>query len=319
MTKGRLSPAAAAPRGALDLPAPVTRAFAELTPRGQVRRLRALAAMHSARTTSTSRAARSRRSAFNTVFRVDAADGSSYALRVSPALRIHADGCEEAEAAWVTALRRDVGFPTPAVIPARDGAPVVWASAPGVPEPRSCVLFEWLGGTTLRRRMTVDGIRQTGVLGGAGARARGRVRDRARLGGALVADRVLYFRVADRLEELRPDVRLGARRRSSPAPSGRSTSCGGTRPIPPHLLHGDLQSGNVLVARGRASLIDFQDLIWGFEIHRRRVRAARARRCSSPGGRTCWAAFRAGLRGAVRPWPEADREVVGGADSRPGT
>ena len=74
------------------------RAFGELTERGRVRRLggiaRAALQSYDLDVVRVSYAAR----AFNTVFRVDAASGVSYALRVSPEQRIHADGCEELEA-----------------------------------------------------------------------------------------------------------------------------------------------------------------------------------------------------------------------------
>jgi Ser/Thr protein kinase RdoA (MazF antagonist) len=126
------------------------RAFEELTTRGRIRRLRRLALdaldqydLDVARCAFHARA-------FNTVFRVDATNGSTYALRMSPSLRIHADGCEVAEAAWLATLRRDAGLPVPKVIPARDGSVVVWVSIPGVSEARSCVLFEWVRGHRLR-------------------------------------------------------------------------------------------------------------------------------------------------------------------------
>ena len=130
-------------RGLLDIES--------LTRPGQNRRLRALAIdalrqydLDLARCSFVDRA-------FNTVFRADATDGTAHALRVSPSFRIHADGCEVAEAAWLEALRRDADLPVPRVIPARDGSVVVWASSDGVPDARSCVLFDGLVDGTLPR------------------------------------------------------------------------------------------------------------------------------------------------------------------------
>ena len=90
--------------------------------------------------------------AFNTVFRVDVADGTQYALRVGAELRIHADGCEELEAAWVNALHA-TGVPVARVVAARDGAMVVDVDG------RRCVLFEWVPGRPLRDDPTPELVR----------------------------------------------------------------------------------------------------------------------------------------------------------------
>ena len=78
-------------------------------------------------------------------------------------------------------------------------------------------------------------------------------------------------------------------------------------PHPPHVLHGDIQTGNVMVERGRVILIDFQDLIWGFEIQDALI-ALRGLEHSAEVPELK-AAFRSGYE-TVRPWPEADDEVV---------
>src|SRR5262249_17741901 len=95
--------------------------------------------------------------AFNTVFRVDAADGAQYALRVGAELRIHADGCEELEASWVNALHA-AGFRVARVVPARDGSPVVDIDG------RRCLLFDWVEGHRLRDEPTPVLLRATGAM-----------------------------------------------------------------------------------------------------------------------------------------------------------
>ena len=282
------------------------RAFEELTPRGQLQRLRALALDALARYDLDVVRCSFAATAFNTVFRVDTADGATYALRVSPSLRIHADGCEVLEAAWVTALRRDVGLATPAVIPASDGSPLVWAATPGVPEPRSCVLFQWVSGKPLRRRMRADIVRQVGTLAAT-------VQDHAAAGappdvppGALVADRALYFHTASRLEELRPAYGSVLEE----AEARVQTALGALwrdPPHPPHLLHGDIQPGNVMVAGNHATLIDFQDLVWGLEVQE--VVIALQALDHFPDADALFAAFRAGYE-ARRPWPDATPETI---------
>jgi Ser/Thr protein kinase RdoA (MazF antagonist) len=283
----------------------VTRGFDELTTRGQRGRLRELALVALRAYDIEVRRCAFAAQAFNTVFRVDAADGSAYALRMSPRLRIHADGCEEAEAAWVAELHED-GLPVPLVIRARDGSATVRAETPGVPDARSCVLFEWVRGRPLRERPTADAARETGVLT-ARVHEHGVRYLRQPPAGVLVADRVLYLRVPYRLDELRPaygPMLDEAVERAQQALDRLWRD----PPHAPHLLHGDVQPGNVMVDRGTVRLIDFQDLIWGFEIQDV-VIALRAMRWldASVGAAE---AFRAGYE-TVRPWPEADAATVG--------
>ena len=73
-----------------------------------------------------------------------------------------------------------------------------------------------------------------------------------------------------------------------------------------HLLHGDLQSGNVMVHRHAVTLIDFQDLIWGFDVQDVSIALLAVEQHGDIGS---WAdAFRAGYE-AVRPWPDTDPDT----------
>ena len=281
------------------------RAFEDLTQRGRISRLRALALQalreYDLEIEQCSFVAK----AFNTVFRVDAANGSSYALRVSPSLRIHADGCEVAEAAWVAALRRDAGLDVPQVIPARDGSVVVWASMSGVPDARSCVLFEWVRGRPLRDQLRADLVHKVGALTAV-------VHQHAAAyvtevpSGVLVADQVRYFPVAARLDDLVP--RYGSVLDEAVARAQRALDAlWRNPPHPPHLLHGDVISSNVMVHRDKVVLIDFQDLIWGFDVQDVQIALLALEWHGDTGS---WGeAFRAGYE-SVRPWPEADPSTI---------
>jgi Ser/Thr protein kinase RdoA (MazF antagonist) len=122
----------------------------------------------------------------------------------------------------------------------------------------------------------------------------------------LVADRVLILRVPNRLDELVPTY--GSALTDAVGRAQLSLDAlWRSRPHPPHLLHGDIQTGNVMVERGRVTLIDFQDLIWGFEIQDALI-ALRGLEHSVEVGELK-AAFRSGYE-TVRPWPEADNETV---------
>jgi Ser/Thr protein kinase RdoA (MazF antagonist) len=275
------------------------RAFDELSTRGRIGRLRGLALdalreydLEVARCSFVARG-------FNIVFRVDATDGSSYALRMSPSVRIHADGCEVAEAAWIEALRRDTSLAVPRAIPARDGSVVVWASAPGVPDARSCVLFDWARGHRLRDRLRTDHVQIVGALAAVlHEQAAGYVTEPPP--GVLVADRVLYFRGAPRLEALHPTYG----RLFDDALDRAQDAIDALWRDPPHrahLLHGDLQPGNMMVNRSDVALIDFQDLIWGFDVQDVSIALLAFERIDGAWGEV----FRSGYE-SVRPWPAAD-------------
>ncbi|MAF09150.1 hypothetical protein CMK11_01765 [Candidatus Poribacteria bacterium] len=87
----------------------------------------------------------------NLFFRVDAQEGR-YALRVC---RAGFDlGDLRRETHWLAALGSDTDLAVAAVLAADDGSLYVEAGAPGVPEPRYCVLFRWLEGRHLSDELT---------------------------------------------------------------------------------------------------------------------------------------------------------------------
>jgi Ser/Thr protein kinase RdoA (MazF antagonist) len=281
------------------------RAFDDLTARGRVGRLRALArdalSEYDLACVRVSYVAQ----AFNTVFRVEGADGTTDALRVSPNLRIHADGCEAVEAAWVAALRRDTGLAVPLVVPTRDGAPSANVARPGVPGVRTCVLFEWVGGRPLRQCMRGPHVHRVGALT-AVVHEHGASYLHDPPAGALTADRVLYFRIPDRLDEL--DARYGSVIREAVDRAQRALDAlWRDPPHRPHLLHGDVQPGNVMVHGREVVLIDFQDLIWGLEIQDALFALCALEHFDDAPALA--EAFRSGYE-SVRPWPDADAETT---------
>jgi Ser/Thr protein kinase RdoA (MazF antagonist) len=82
----------------------------------------------------------------NLFFRVDTAD-ARYALRVCRDRFGVADLQRDTE--WLAALDRDTGLAVATPHPADDGSLYVEASAPGVSDPRYCVLFRWVDGRHL--------------------------------------------------------------------------------------------------------------------------------------------------------------------------
>ena len=131
--------------------------FTDLTPRGQVRRLRVLA-KNALRVYNLDNAEYHRlQHGENTTFRVDAPDyypekftqGNLY----HPGrflLRVHRAGYQNetsiaSELMWLAALRRE-RLPVPEPIPNQSGKLYTIASAPGVPGPRVCSLLRWING-----------------------------------------------------------------------------------------------------------------------------------------------------------------------------
>ncbi|MCA9540267.1 MAG: phosphotransferase, partial [Myxococcales bacterium] len=120
------------------------RAYLDLTNRGQAQRIRLLArqaveafGLVDARLDLLDHAE-------NTTFRVTAPQGR-YVLRVHrPGYRSPAE--IQSELWWLDALTREAGLRVPRPQRTPDGRWLVQCQVPGVPEPRDCVLFEWLDG-----------------------------------------------------------------------------------------------------------------------------------------------------------------------------
>jgi Ser/Thr protein kinase RdoA (MazF antagonist) len=163
---------------------------------------------------------------------------------------------------WLNALATEtaIGVPTPVL--ADDGDLVVTVSAAGVPEPRHCVLFGWIGGVDLAARTTEENVADLGAL------------------TALLHLHALTF-----------DPPKGLRRWDNPfplddrhvllddgvvSPAYRATFISALDRIeaglkrlsnePPRLIHGDLHQDNVRVSRGKLFAIDFDDSLLGHPI-----------------------------------------------------
>lgn len=136
--------------------------FAELTDRGQAHRLRALAFAALAAYDLVVKQLRFITIDTNTLFRVDTADGSHYALRIcTPGEHTLRDNL--AEVAWLNALAHETEVKVPTPIANRAGAYVTMAQVEGVPEERRCVLFAWVPGATLDRHLSVANYRKLGI------------------------------------------------------------------------------------------------------------------------------------------------------------
>ncbi len=105
----------------------------------------------------------------NTTFRVDAADGQRYVIRiVNPSDTITLPGRTEdqirSEMEWLAALERDTDLVVPAPVRTRDGKLLTKAGAEGVPEERTCALFRWVDGRFIDDGLTPRHIEQVGIF-----------------------------------------------------------------------------------------------------------------------------------------------------------
>ena len=282
------------------------RPFDQLTPRGQYRRLRELALQALAHYEVVVKRCSFLTQSYNTLFRVDAAEGTRYALRVSPAEMIQGEGIEGVEADWLAALRRDTDLSVAWVIEAADGSVTAKVAAPDVPRSRSCALFDWVPGRPMDERINEDLMRQAGRLT-AGLHEHAAEHAPATLPSVLVADRVIYWKMEPLLDTLVPaygTLFIEAADRAQQAIDDLWRD----PPDPPHLLHGDITPNNLIARSGNVTLIDFQDMIWGFEVQD--VAVTFASLWAFEGGNGLAEAFRAGYT-QVRRWPGYDPVTLG--------
>ncbi|HNS51589.1 MAG TPA: phosphotransferase [Anaerolineae bacterium] len=241
--------------------------YYRLTNQGQARRLRRLARSALESYDLDVERLRLITNDLNGIFRVDTRGSHSYALRVSiPGVLGHTLPQIRSEMAWLAALAHDTDLGVPHPLPARDGSLVTTAGAPGVPEPRHCAIFSWLPGPTLSRQLSPANLAKLGELAA-------RLHTHA---ATFVPPEGFAVPTADSVFPFREPVVLFNPEHAALFPSGRrrvyedgiariqatlnSLYAGGQ---PPRVLHYDLHQWNVKVYRGRLSVFDFEDLMFG--------------------------------------------------------
>ncbi len=236
----------------------------------------------------------------NAIFRVDTT-GAKLALRVDYH-GDHSDADVDNELAWLAALAADTDLDVCRFMPARDGSPYVYASAPGVPAARRCVLFEWIPGRPLDDAITEGGYHELGKLSaGLHLHGSGFVPPHP----PLRWDRVFYWP-----EEVDPVVVFdpnmdrfinSARRRI--LDRALAVVADAFAKLPPNetqVIHGDLHPSNVHTYRNRLIAFDFEDIAMGHRVQDVAITLFYQR--THAGYTDLRAAYEEGYR-TVAPWP----------------
>jgi Ser/Thr protein kinase RdoA (MazF antagonist) len=244
------------------------RPFAELTERGRVRRIRQVAEVALAWYDLDVVRLRFAAAATNSVFRVDAADGCSYALRVGTT-RADTEVDTAAETAWLAALDRDTDLPLVKLCLNRDGLAVTHAQADGVPEVRSCVLFKWLPGALLDDRASPTTYAELGRIAAA-LHDHGRSWDPPPGLRPLVWNRIFYYpdEPVVMFEPAHRSVLYSSRLALFETVMERAETELATlhRTGRPGYIHGDLNPWNAMVNRSGVTVFDFEDVMLGFPV-----------------------------------------------------
>ncbi|MCU1396872.1 MAG: hypothetical protein JWM34_5300 [Ilumatobacteraceae bacterium] len=238
---------------------------------------------------------------FNTVFHVVAADGRQFAARVGPVDRIHPEGCEAAEAAWLDRLA-DGGAAVNRAKRTVDGSASVTVEANGVPGPRPVMVFEWAPGRMLKADITTTRLVAAGRLCAQLHEIAAATDPAIPPHGVPIGDRVVYFDVPDRLWTLRPEYGTIFDEARDRAEATLDRIWHDQR-AHAHLVHGDFTPANLVVDRATVTAIDFQDMIWAPEVIDLSFVVAVLRRSTDHAEHV--AAFRRGYE-ERRRWPEID-------------
>lgn len=251
----------------------------------------------------------------NAVYRVVAADGQRFVLRIGRGGTIgHSTAEVRSETEWLAALARDTDVRVPAPVANAAGELVTQVDVDGVPGARDCVLFRWLPGRLLGEDLRPAWYRAYGMLAA-------RLHEHAATFQPSPAFGIVSYDRAFPFEE--PVVVLDARLSAFTTKAQREVFAAGAAVVqraidelrrhePPRVIHGDLHRWNVLVVPQRggaatAAAIDFEDLAWGWPVQDLAIALYYVVR--EPAYPALLEAFRAGYE-RVRPWPDRTGDEI---------
>ncbi len=271
------------------MPAP----FHSLTPRGQAGRLRALAADALSRYRLEPLRIRLLAHDNNCLFRVDYSEYLKVVLRISrprPGLL----GQLQAETAFLDQFASEVRGVR--VRPNQAGELVTLASAPGVPEPRYCVLFGWLPGKNLADLPDGENYLEWGYCS-------------ASLHKIAESFDHTPFDLPHHTDayDSKPQVLQHHPELAPPDLVARVADAThailAAAPGPLRVIHGDLHQWNIRMHHGWAHPFDFEYIALGTPLQDLGITAHYMARLDDPANALTW--FRKGYE-ECRPWPAPD-------------
>lgn len=239
--------------------------FQGLSSRAQVLRLRAAAAEVLSAWPVTVTRIRLLYHGYNTTFRVDTADGTPFALRLNVNSRKRPEGLL-AEMSWMRALADDTDIRVPVPLPTSVGGLTAEVHVPSLGRTIAAALFSWLRGPNLHK---VAGPEHLRVLGRTMAQLHTHAEGWSMPAGAALPSTDRFWAPDGPMltlshELLTVDRRavfeevLAQVRHVTPLVSATG---------PHHVLHADLHLANAKWYRGRLSVFDFDDCLWGVRAH----------------------------------------------------
>jgi Ser/Thr protein kinase RdoA (MazF antagonist) len=265
-------------------------AFEGLSKRGQLRRLGRLAHKALRQYPLSQPRLRALRHEHNTTFRVFTDDGQSCVLRVHRPGQ-HTPEAIQSELLWLTALHHDTELDIPRPLRTKDDALFTVAEVEGVPEARTCALFNWQPGRFSYHRLTPAHLEQIGMFTACLHEhttrwsfpphfVRGRVdnltaevRRKSLLNPQTASSNDLMQHPTD--EDIERALRLVTEQCSVEDAAVVRRAIGhiretllelGYTPEVFGLVHADLHYENFLFHRGRAHVIDFDDCGFGHHL-----------------------------------------------------
>jgi Ser/Thr protein kinase RdoA (MazF antagonist) len=248
--------------------------FSSLSHRAQVARLTELARIVLADYSLSEPRVQLQAHRWNTTFRVAAAGGERFLLRIPRPSQISLEAAHS-EILWLDALRKETVLLVPEPVPNKEQGLLTVATCPGVPEPRFCVLFRWIDGRFLHTGLTPSHLFQVGKLiahlqnhAAHWQPPVGFTRGRVDNLGALERGPADAFSpaVAERAVEAVAAVSTPEAAAVVAAAIGKVWAVMeelGEGPDVFGLLHADLHHRNFLFQRGTVGAIDFEDCGYG--------------------------------------------------------
>lgn len=247
--------------------------------------------------------------ATNGVFRLDASDGSRYAMRVGlgpPGGHTAKEFRSEME--WVHALAAQSNVIVPTPVATRSGAHVTLASAANVPHERPCAVFSWLEGPLLADRLSADSMHAYGATMAQMHRNAASFVPSAGFMAARYDEVYPYDLPFAVFTEAGEDLLPAARRRVFEDAYTLVERTIGTLTSgePARILHGDFHPWNAKFNRGTIAAFDFEDMVWGWPVQD--IGTALYYFWSGDDFDVRCDRFRSGYE-SIAPWPDPGGEV----------